>query len=168
MHPSITARSQAAGGWQAALAPPQKRHWKWPVGATDQPPLLTAVESVEIKSVKTGIYMVCWRRQHSFCKEKFCLVDLLELWVHVIRARREDPAGVAQSRFENGSDKIPHQKLSRNRTCHRMGEKTHRKLEAGQNSQFQSPKVVLQRGWLLPWQGWDISIHAEGHCQKVH
>lgn len=77
--------------------------------------------------------MVCWRRQHSFCKEKFCLVDLLELRVHVIRARREDPAGVAQSRFENGSDKIPHQKLSRNRTCHRMGEKTHRKLEAGQN-----------------------------------
>lgn len=53
--------------------------------------------------------------------------------MHVIRARREDPAGVAQSRFENGSDKIPHQKLSRNRTCHRMGEKTHRKLEAGQN-----------------------------------
>lgn len=29
----------------------------------------------------------------------------------VIRARREDPADAAQPGFENGSDKVPHQKL---------------------------------------------------------
>lgn len=69
------------------------------------------LKAVEIKSLKTGIYVACWRRQHSFCKEKSCLADLLELWCMVIRAWREDPADAAQSGFENGSDKVPHQKL---------------------------------------------------------
>lgn len=153
----VTARSWAARGWQAALTPPStERTVEMTMGATDQefchPPLLKAVE---IKSLKTGIYVACWRRQHSFCKEKSCLADLLELGVHGDKGTERGSSRRSTVWFwkwfwQGSTPKI----TPGNRTCHRMGGKTLRKRGRTEQSQFQSPKVVLQRGWLLPWQGY--------------
>jgi len=60
---------------------------------------------------------------HSFCKEKPCLINPLESSA-CISKDRGGPADTVQTNFEKAFDKVPHQRLSKKLTCHRMGGKS--------------------------------------------
>lgn len=85
----------------------------------------------------------------------------------VIRAQREDPADAAQPGFENGSDKVPHQKLHLGKELATGWEERLLENEAGQNRvSSKAQRSSSKEGDFFHDR--DISIHAEGHCLKYH